>query len=130
MGDHIDAEGRFQSDKYPTCPAGKVPLSTRDRTAQDLLWRYAQRRRAVDPVFAADLEACLRADGYDPMAIAMRDHDGAEVALFTAAKQFLIYEKNHRDKKTVDGDEKAEVNRRMAELCMAYLTGPKPEPVS
>ena len=66
MGAHIDREGRFQSDKYPTCPAGKVPLSTRDRTAQDLLWAYAQRRREVDAEFADDLEAALKADGYKP----------------------------------------------------------------
>lgn len=68
MSEHINAEGRFQSDKYPTCPAGKVPLSTRDVTAQDLLWEYAQRRRAVDPEFSEDLETCLRNDGYEPKA--------------------------------------------------------------
>lgn len=37
-------DGEFQSDKYPTCPRGKVPLSVKDKTAQDLLWEYAQRR--------------------------------------------------------------------------------------
>ncbi len=57
-------DGEFQSDKYPTCPRGKVPLSVKDPTAQDLLWTYAQRRRAVDAEFADDLEACLRAAGY------------------------------------------------------------------
>jgi hypothetical protein len=56
--------GEFQSDKYPTCPRGKVPLSVKDPTAQDLLWAYAQRRRAVDAEFAADLETCLRVSGY------------------------------------------------------------------
>ena len=35
MGAHLNAEGKFQSDKYPTCPAGKVPLSVEDKTAQD-----------------------------------------------------------------------------------------------
>lgn len=66
MGDHINADGRFQSDKYPTCPAGKVPLSTRDRTAQDLLWDYAQRRRPIDFEFSEDLQICLKNDGYNP----------------------------------------------------------------
>jgi hypothetical protein len=47
MGAHL-IDGEFQSDKYPTTPRGKVPLSCRDVTAQDLLWEYAQRRRAVD----------------------------------------------------------------------------------
>lgn len=55
--------GKFQSDKYPTCPAGKVPLSVTDPTTQDLLWQYAQRRRAVDAQFADDLELALRAAG-------------------------------------------------------------------
>lgn len=65
MGSHI-VEGEFQSDKYPTTPRGKVPLSVRDPTAQDLLWEYARRRRAVDAEFSDDLEAALRAAGYVP----------------------------------------------------------------
>ena len=56
--------GEFQSDKYPTTPRGKVPLSTKDPMAQDLLWEYAQRRRAVDVEFAADLETALRLKGF------------------------------------------------------------------
>ena len=48
------------------CPPGKVPLSVRDVTAQDLLWEYAQRRRAVDAEFSDDLEAALRTAGYVP----------------------------------------------------------------
>ncbi len=66
MGSHINADGEFQSDKYPTCPAGKVPLSTKDVTAQDLLWEYAQRRREVDAEFSDDLERALRKKGYVP----------------------------------------------------------------
>ena len=58
--------GEFQSDKYPTTPRGKVPLSCKDKTAQDLLWQYAQRRRVVDPEFADDLEKALRLQGYIP----------------------------------------------------------------
>jgi len=66
MGSHINKDGLFQSDKYPTTPAGKVPLSVKDATAQDLLWEYAQRRRVVDAEFSSDLETCLRAAGFDP----------------------------------------------------------------
>lgn len=69
MGSHIvmvDGVMTFQSDKYPSCPAGKVPLSVTDKTAQDLLWEYAQRRRALDAEFSDDLEAVLRAHGYKP----------------------------------------------------------------
>lgn len=58
--------GEFQSDKYPTCPPGKVPLSVKDATAQDLLWTYAQRRRAVDAEFSAAVEIALTAHGYVP----------------------------------------------------------------
>lgn len=65
MGAHI-IDGEFQSDKYPTTPRGKVPLSVKDKTAQDLLWVYAQRRRAVDAEFADDLESALRENGYAP----------------------------------------------------------------
>jgi hypothetical protein len=57
--------GEFQSDKYPICPRGKVPLSCKDPTAQDLLWEYAQRRRAVDAEFATDLELALKTAGFD-----------------------------------------------------------------
>lgn len=67
MATHIDANGEFQSDKYPTCPPGKVPLSVKDPTAQDLLWQYAQRRRAVDAEFATDLESALRSKGFVPV---------------------------------------------------------------
>ncbi len=65
MGSHL-IDGQFQSDKYPTTPRGKVPLSVGDVTAQDLLWEYAQRRRSVDAEFADDLETALQAAGYAP----------------------------------------------------------------
>lgn len=65
---HINEDGLFQSDKYPTCPPGKVPLSTKDTAAQDLLWEYAQRRRVVDKEFADDLEFALKANGFAPPA--------------------------------------------------------------
>lgn len=64
MGAHI-VGGLFQSDKYPTTPPGKVPLSVTDPTAQDLLWEYAQRRRAVDVEFADDLEWALKGAGFE-----------------------------------------------------------------
>lgn len=65
MGAHL-IDGEFQSDKYPTCPRGKVPLSVKDPTAQDLLWEYSRRRRAVDAEFSDDLETALRDAGYVP----------------------------------------------------------------
>ena len=66
MGAHL-IDGEFQSDKYPTTPRGKVPLSVKDKTAQDLLWEYAQRRRSVDAEFSDDLETALRGTGYRPL---------------------------------------------------------------
>ena len=71
MGVHL-IDGTFQSDKYPTTPRGKVPLSVKDKSAQDLLWKYAQRRREVDAEFSDDLEAALITAGYvPPVAIPM-----------------------------------------------------------
>jgi hypothetical protein len=63
VGAHIDTNGKFQSVKYPMCPAGKVPLSVNDVSAQDLLWEYAQRRRSIDSEFSDDLEHALLAVG-------------------------------------------------------------------
>lgn len=65
MGSHL-IDGEFQSDKYPTTPRGKVPLSVKDVTAQDLLWEYASRRRAVDAEFSNDLEIALKSAGFVP----------------------------------------------------------------
>lgn len=65
MGAHL-IDGEFQSDKYPECPRGKVPLSTGDPDAQPLLWAYAQLHRTIDPEFSADLEEALRLKGYVP----------------------------------------------------------------
>lgn len=70
MGAHLIG-GQFQSDKYPSTPPGLVPLGVRDRSAQDLLWEYAQRRRAVDEEFSADLETALRMAGYRPTVSAL-----------------------------------------------------------
>lgn len=80
MGNHI-VKGQFQSDKYPTCPPGKVPLSVNDKAAQPLLWIYAQGHRAIDPEFSADLEAALKAAGYTPGVMGGDEHlmlQGAE----------------------------------------------------
>lgn len=63
--------GEFQSDKYPTTPRGKVPLSVNDHTAADLLWEYAERRVLIDPQFSADLKLALQKKGYGPSAISV-----------------------------------------------------------
>jgi hypothetical protein len=65
MSSHI-IDGKFQSNKYPTCPPGKVPLSVEDPMAQNLLWEYAQRRREVDSEFSIDLETALLDAGFEP----------------------------------------------------------------
>lgn len=63
MGNHL-IDGEFQSDKYPTCPRGKVPLSIKDLAAQDLLWEYAQRHYLIDPEFSDDLREALKVAGF------------------------------------------------------------------
>ena len=65
MGSHL-IDGKFQSDKYPATPTGFVPLKCTDKDAQPLLWEYAQRHRARDPEFSADLETALKNAGYKP----------------------------------------------------------------
>lgn len=42
-----------------------VALSVEDPMAQDLLWEYAQRRRAVDVEFSEDLKSALTAAGFN-----------------------------------------------------------------
>ena len=64
-GKHL-IDGEFQSDKYPWCQLGFVPLKLTDEMAQPLLWQYAETRRDVDKDFADDLQAALRLEGYDP----------------------------------------------------------------
>lgn len=91
MGSHL-LDGEFQSDKYPTCPRGKVPLSCKDPAAQDLLWLYAQRRRAVDRDFASDLEHALLLAGYRPSGSpkAFDDSDGGdEIERYVALRNVL-----------------------------------------
>jgi hypothetical protein len=65
MGAHL-IDGQFQSDKYDWCKPSFVPLKLTDTSCHDLLWEYAQRRRAVDAEFADDIETALRTAGYAP----------------------------------------------------------------
>jgi len=58
MGEHI-VDGQFQSDKYPWCKPGFVPLKITDPMAWPCLRQYAERRALVDPVFSADLIKCV-----------------------------------------------------------------------
>jgi len=54
MRPHI-VNGQFQSDKYPWCRAGFVPLKITDPMAQGILIQYANKRAEVDKEFADDL---------------------------------------------------------------------------
>lgn len=67
MGEHINADGQFQSDKYPWCRPGFVPLKITDRGAWMPLWDYAEQRRPIDAAFADDLQAALKAAGFEPV---------------------------------------------------------------
>jgi hypothetical protein len=91
--------GEFQSDKYPTTPRGKVPLSCKDATAQDLLWEYAQRRRPVDAEFSDALEAALKIAGFDPAAHPSPTYaEGRRAGLLEAARivQGEVYRERYR----------------------------------
>lgn len=95
--------GEFQSDKYPTTPRGKVPLSCSDKTAQDLLWIYAQRHRVVDRQFSDDLEIALANEGFDASGLSnpivllrsllnlrmILHRSDSEMAVFKKVKEFF-----------------------------------------
>lgn len=57
--DHLTESGTFQSDKFPWCSAGFVPLKITDPAARDLLALYAVRRSSVDTAFHRDLIEAL-----------------------------------------------------------------------
>ena len=59
QSEHINANGEFQSDKYPWCKPGFVPMKLTDKMAQSLLWDYSVRREDVDKQFSEDLRTCL-----------------------------------------------------------------------
>jgi len=63
MGEHL-IRGEFQSDKYPWCKRGFVPLKLTDKSCHKSLWDYAQKRRKIDPEFSDDLEEALKLVGY------------------------------------------------------------------
>lgn len=57
--DHLTESGTFQSDKFPWCSAGFVPLKITDPAARDLLAEYARRRAPIDAEFPRDLLEAL-----------------------------------------------------------------------
>ena len=69
LGEHINSDGEFQSDKYLWCLPGFVPLKLTDPMAWPVLWEYARVRESVDAVFAEDLRTALRSAGYAPSAL-------------------------------------------------------------
>lgn len=65
MGHHIDAEGRFQSDKYPDLPPDRIVLSFRSPAAWQALAALAEGYGERDPELAADIMARLASLGAD-----------------------------------------------------------------
>ncbi len=59
MGHHL-VDGEFQSDKYPWCKRGFVPLKLTDPDARAVLKEYALRREKVDSEFSSDLWTAIR----------------------------------------------------------------------
>jgi hypothetical protein len=116
--------GEFQSDKYPTCPRGKVPLSVKDKTAQDLLWQYAQRHRAVDAEFADDLEIALTNAGYTPLATHARTIEALRAALTT------IEHSSHDSCAVFAAKVLKEHPNAFDEECAAEIHRPKAAPVT
>ncbi len=59
MGHHIDARGRFQSDKYPDLPPDKIVLSFTDPRAYASLLLLAISYDGVDQALSDDVRARL-----------------------------------------------------------------------
>ena len=59
MGEHL-IDGEFQSDKYPWCKRGFVPLKLTDPDARAVLKEYALRREKIDSEFSSDLWLAIR----------------------------------------------------------------------
>jgi len=59
MGEHL-INGQFQSDKYPWCLSGFVPLKLTDPNARLVLKVYAELRRSIDEEFSNDLIEAIR----------------------------------------------------------------------
>lgn len=57
--EHLTVTNEFQSDKYPWCPAGFVPLKMTDPMAIAVLRKYAYLRRTIDFEFSRDLHDAL-----------------------------------------------------------------------
>lgn len=72
---HINFDGQFQSDKYPWCQPGFVPLKLTDRMAFKPLWDYCVTRLAIDRQFSNDLALCLARAGYGPAMVAVDLYD-------------------------------------------------------
>ena len=53
--EHLTITGKFQSDKYPWCPAGFVPLKITDPDAREVLRIYAHLHLHRDFEFSSDL---------------------------------------------------------------------------
>jgi len=57
MGHHIDAEGRFQSDKYPDLAPDKIIVSFKDKRTWKALQVLAESYQEGDPGLSEDIRA-------------------------------------------------------------------------
>lgn len=55
MGHHIDARGRFQSDRHPDLAPDKIVVSFKDIHAREALIRLATAYTVDDPELARDI---------------------------------------------------------------------------
>ena len=59
MGRHIDTEGRFQSDKHPELPPGRILVSFTDPAARLALGGLAIGYNNIDNELASDIRTRL-----------------------------------------------------------------------
>ena len=73
--EHLTVTNEFQSDKYPWCPAGFVPLKVTDPMAKWALKEYAVQRQSVDEEFSRDLFEALEIAGNSSSNYEQAAHD-------------------------------------------------------
>lgn len=67
MGEHINKDGQFQSDKAPGTPPGWFPMKFSDKKAQPLLLEYSKvMDECGEGECADDMRTALRQEGFEP----------------------------------------------------------------
>ena len=109
--EHLTASGRLQSDRYPSVPAGKIPLSDRDPQALAPLLLYAALHRAAgkhgDTQFNGDVvDALIAQHGARKIADAVHPLLYAESLRLDKAALWALRDFSLRAERAVEGGDR------------------------